>query len=100
MGGPHPHKQSVTHEYLSATCRQAQLERLWVGTFMTSLNMHGLSLTLLRLDDQLLQLLDAPAKARAPHALLSSMILPVDYGCIYGYRNGLLRQGSHKVFNE
>lgn len=44
---------------------QGRLERLWVGTFMTSLDMHGLSLTLMKLDDELLGLLDAPAQARS-----------------------------------
>lgn len=44
---------------------KAQLERVWVGTFMTSLDMHGLSLTLIKLDDHLLECLDAPAQAPA-----------------------------------
>ncbi|GAB4813888.1 hypothetical protein N2152v2_000934 [Parachlorella kessleri] len=55
-------------KYVEETLK-AKLERLWVGTFMTSLNMHGLSLTLLCLDDQLLQQLDAPAQAPAWPAL-------------------------------
>lgn len=41
---------------------QARLERVWVGTFMTSLDMRGLSLSLIRLNDGLTKLLDAPAK--------------------------------------
>ncbi|EFN51059.1 hypothetical protein CHLNCDRAFT_28367 [Chlorella variabilis] len=42
-----------------------ELERLYCGRFMTSLDMHGLSITLLRLDDATLELLDAPTKAPA-----------------------------------
>lgn len=42
---------------------QATVERLYVGPFMTSLGMHGLSVTLLRgVDDTVLQLLDAPTE--------------------------------------
>ena len=52
----------------------ARLERLYVGTFVSSLNMHGLSITLLRLSggggdggdaDASLQLLDAPTQVGA-----------------------------------
>lgn len=42
-----------------------ELERLYCGRFMTSLDMHGLSITLLRLDDATLELLDAPTKVAA-----------------------------------
>jgi dihydroxyacetone kinase len=41
------------------------VERLYAGTFLTSLDMSGVSLTLLNLDDGLLRLLDAPTDAPA-----------------------------------
>ena len=50
------------HPNTFAPSPQARLERLWVGTFMTSLDMHGLSLSLMKLDDELMALLDAPAE--------------------------------------
>jgi phosphoenolpyruvate---glycerone phosphotransferase subunit DhaK len=37
-----------------------QLERSLVGSYITSLEMAGLSITLLRLDDELVRLWDAP----------------------------------------
>jgi dihydroxyacetone kinase-like protein len=37
-----------------------QLERSLVGSYITSLDMAGLSITLLRLDDELVRLWDAP----------------------------------------
>ncbi len=40
----------------------AQLERLYCGRYLTSLDMHGLSLTLMRLHGDTLQLLDAPTQ--------------------------------------
>ncbi len=43
--------------------RGVRVERLYVGNYMTSLDMKGYSLSLLPLDDQLLQRLDAPADA-------------------------------------
>ena len=51
----------------------AKLERLYCGRYMTSLDMHGLSVTLMRLDDRMLQLLDAPTQAgRLPIAQLAA----------------------------
>lgn len=44
-----------------ATSRNLGLDRLWMGEFMTSLEMQGASLTLLKLDDQPQKLLDFPA---------------------------------------
>lgn len=42
---------------------QLVVERMYVGPFMTSLDMAGFSLTLMRLDDRLLAALDAPTQA-------------------------------------
>jgi dihydroxyacetone kinase-like protein len=39
------------------------LRRAWVGEYATSLEMAGMSISLLRLDDQLVRLLDAPASS-------------------------------------
>ncbi len=41
---------------------QVSVQRLYVGSFMTALDMAGLSLSVLRLDDGRLQRLDAPTK--------------------------------------
>ena len=41
------------------------LERSLVGDYVTSLEMPGASVTLMRVDDQLLALLDAPARTSA-----------------------------------
>ncbi|PSC68530.1 3,4-dihydroxy-2-butanone kinase [Micractinium conductrix] len=65
---------------------QARLERLFVGPFMTSLDMHGLSLSLLRIpDDATLALLDAPTQALAwpatpPIYSGSKLLLPLPTG--------------------
>ncbi|GAB2595787.1 dihydroxyacetone kinase family protein [Kribbella endophytica] len=45
--------------------REIQLERIWVGTFLTALEMAGCSLSLARVDDQVLGLLDAPTETMA-----------------------------------
>lgn len=42
-----------------------QIYKTYIGNYMTSLNMAGLSLTFLRLDNQLTELLDAPADTLA-----------------------------------
>jgi len=42
-----------------------QLERAWVGSFLTALEMAGCSLSLARIDDQVLTRLDAPAETMA-----------------------------------
>jgi dihydroxyacetone kinase-like protein len=49
------------HEQLTA--RGIEVQRSYVGEYCTSLDMAGASLTLVRLDDELEQLLDAPAEA-------------------------------------
>ncbi|MGC4940579.1 dihydroxyacetone kinase family protein [Kribbella sp. DT2] len=45
--------------------REIQLERMWVGTFLTALEMAGCSLSVAKVDDQLLALLDAPSETMA-----------------------------------
>ncbi|WP_329000802.1 dihydroxyacetone kinase family protein [Kribbella sp. NBC_00709] len=45
--------------------RGIQLERLWVGTFLTALEMAGCSLSLARVGDKALALLDAPTTTAA-----------------------------------
>jgi dihydroxyacetone kinase len=53
--------------YLAA--RSINVERAWAGTFLSALEMAGVSLTLLRLDDQRLAWLDAAAHTSAWPAL-------------------------------
>ncbi len=45
--------------------RGAEVERLWVGTFLTALDMPGCSVSALVVDDELLGLLDAPTETSA-----------------------------------
>lgn len=49
--------------------RGITVERTWSGTFLTAMEMAGVSLTLLAVDDELVQLLDAPVEASAWPAL-------------------------------
>lgn len=51
---------SRAHEQLAA--RGIQVQRSYVGNYCTSLDMAGYSLTLVRLDDELVKLLEAPAE--------------------------------------
>ncbi|WP_250475737.1 dihydroxyacetone kinase family protein [Caballeronia sp. GAFFF1] len=53
----------AAHENLAA--RGIQIERAWAGTFLSALDMPGCSVSLLRVDDATLNLLDAPTEARA-----------------------------------
>ncbi|WP_020385510.1 dihydroxyacetone kinase family protein [Kribbella catacumbae] len=50
-------------DYLAA--QEIRLERLWVGTFLTALEMAGCSLSLARVGDQALTFLDAPSETTA-----------------------------------
>ena len=50
--------------------RGLAVERFYSGTFMSSLDMSGVSISLLRLDDERLRLLDAPTAAPAWPAVL------------------------------
>jgi triose/dihydroxyacetone kinase / FAD-AMP lyase (cyclizing) len=45
--------------------RGIQVERAWAGTFLSALDMPGCSISLLRLDDEMLALLDEDTEARA-----------------------------------
>lgn len=45
--------------------RGLRVERAWCGNYLTAIEMPGISLSLLRLDDRRLALLDAPAEAPA-----------------------------------
>ncbi len=45
--------------------RGVQVQRLWVGSFLTALDMAGCSLSVLAVDDDLLSALDAPTSAPA-----------------------------------
>ncbi|WP_182084129.1 dihydroxyacetone kinase subunit DhaL [Aureimonas sp. ME7] len=47
----------------AADARGVRVERLWTGTFLTAIEMAGCSVSVLRLDDDLLSALDAPASA-------------------------------------
>ncbi len=49
--------------------RGVDVERAWAGTFLSALDMAGISLTVLRVDDRRLGLLDAPALTSAWPAL-------------------------------
>ena len=48
--------------------------RAWVGEYATSLEMAGMSLSLLRLDDELVRLLDAPGVLAFPDASMTSLV--------------------------
>lgn len=67
MGATHPLELSVCFREVHAalTGMGVQVTRSLVGTYLTSLDMAGVSLTLTRLDDQLLRLWDAPVATPA-----------------------------------
>jgi len=53
----------VAHEALTRLrARGAVVERVWVGSFLTALDMPGFSLSLIALDEELRALLDAPTE--------------------------------------
>lgn len=45
--------------------RGVVVERAWQGTFLSALDMAGVSVTLMRVDDRMLELIDAPTEAPA-----------------------------------
>ncbi|PMS16689.1 dihydroxyacetone kinase subunit DhaK [Trinickia dabaoshanensis] len=51
--------------FASLSQRQINVERAWAGTFLSALDMPGCSISVLRLDDEMLGLLDADTEARA-----------------------------------
>ncbi|KGX58552.1 dihydroxyacetone kinase family protein [Burkholderia pseudomallei] len=51
--------------YDSLSRRGVEVARAWAGTFLSALDMPGCSISLLKLNDDLLELLDAPTQARA-----------------------------------
>jgi dihydroxyacetone kinase-like protein len=62
LGSTHPLELSVIHRELVALLRGrgVTVERALVGAYVTALDMGGASITLLRADDELLELWDAP----------------------------------------
>lgn len=65
MGGTPVSELYLTYKYVSELLEQKGYEivRPYVGNYMTALEMHGFSITLLPVDEELLQYLDAPSKA-------------------------------------
>jgi phosphoenolpyruvate---glycerone phosphotransferase subunit DhaK len=64
LGGTPPSELYVLYRQAALRCKEAGLKvvRNYVGEYCTSLEMAGFSLTLIRLDDELTRLLDAPAE--------------------------------------
>jgi len=64
LGGTPPSELYLLYRRAAQRCADAgyNIARNYVGNYCTSLEMAGFSLTLLRLDDELKQLLDAPAE--------------------------------------
>ncbi|MBW4623104.1 MAG: dihydroxyacetone kinase subunit DhaK [Cyanosarcina radialis HA8281-LM2] len=67
MGGTPLSELYIIYRKLAQICAQEniQIVRNLVGAYITSLEMQGCSITLLKLDDELLQLWDAPVKTPA-----------------------------------
>jgi ATP-dependent dihydroxyacetone kinase len=67
LGGTPPMELAIVARKAVAHLRNRRLavERAWSGTFLSALEMPGVSLSLLRLDGERLALLDAPAAAPA-----------------------------------
>ncbi len=67
MGGTPLSQLYIIYRKLAQICSQEniQIVRSLVGAYITSLEMQGCSITLLKLDDELLQLWDAPVKTPA-----------------------------------
>src|SRR5919202_4548760 len=67
LGGTPPMELAIVARRAIAFLRERGLavERAWAGEFLTALEMPGVSLSVLRLDDTRLLLLDAPADAPA-----------------------------------
>ncbi len=67
LGGTPPMELAILARHALAVLRGAGLtvERAWCGSFLTALEMPGCSLSVLRVDDERLAALDAPAVAPA-----------------------------------
>src|SRR5690606_6516259 len=67
LGATPPLELQIVARHALATLRARGLTptRAWVGNFMTALEMPGCSLSVLPLDGELLELLDAPCAAPA-----------------------------------
>ena len=65
LGGTPPMELQIVARRALAVLRERgfHVERVWVGNYMTALEMPGCSLTILPVDDATLTLLDAPAQA-------------------------------------
>ena len=65
MGGTPLSELYVTYHFVAKKLEDAgySLKRKYVGNYMTSLEMHGFSITLLPLDEELTSYLDAPSAA-------------------------------------
>lgn len=67
LGATPPMELSIVAQEAIAMAQQGRLtvERLWVGTFLTALDMAGCSITAIKLSDTLSEALDAPCGAAA-----------------------------------
>jgi dihydroxyacetone kinase-like protein len=65
MGGTPPIELAIIYRKLYEICEKKGLKivRNFIGPYITSLEMQGCSITLLKMDDELLELWDAPVKA-------------------------------------
>ncbi len=64
MGGTPLSELYIVYRKLAEVCQQQglQIVRNLIGSYITSLDMQGCSITLLKLDDEMIQLWDAPVK--------------------------------------
>ena len=67
LGATTPMELAIVARRLTALLKQQsfRLERVYAGTFLSSLDMAGISISLLGVDDERLRLLDAPTAASA-----------------------------------
>src|SRR5437764_3699551 len=67
MGGPPPLERYIGHAEAAKIAREhgLSIERNLIGNYITSLEMQGCSITLLRLDDEMLRYWDAPVNTPA-----------------------------------
>ncbi|MDK3157429.1 dihydroxyacetone kinase subunit DhaK [Kamptonema cortianum] len=67
MGGTPLSELYIIYRQLAKICQQRQIQivRQLIGPYITSLEMQGCSITLLKLDEEMIQLWDAPVKTPA-----------------------------------